>query len=357
MLNPSLNPISSRALTNYFSACSLFLLLTSTVIAAPETVNNKKVSTANYADIKVKVSHTLGGVVPAAQNSAISAQISAIINTFHVDTGHTVNKGDLLVSLDCRENKLRLQQAAANYKAEKVQLALAVTQFNQAKKLSKQGNISKEIYNQREAEENRLKATLENKKAAQSLSQINVDRCQIKAPYDGYITQRIASIGELTQRGTALLHLVSKTNNLVEVKINNRLFNNFSQGKNFQFVFNKQSYPLQIETILPVLDTTTRSHTARLSFINDAAVTGSVGKVQWQDAKSSIPSDYIVSRNDKLGVLIVKNNIAKFIEIQNAHEGQSAIVTLDDNTQVITKGRFSVSEGDALLINNIINNK
>jgi len=234
MLNPLLNLINNKTFTKSFSTCSLLLVLTNTVIASPETDNNsKKVRTSSYADIKVNVTHTLGGVVPAAQNSAISAQISAIINTFHVDTGYKVNKGDLLVTLDCRENKLRLKQAAANYKAEKVQLEHAIIQFNQAKKLSTQGNISKELYNQREAEEHRLKATLENGIAAQSLSQINVDRCQIKAPYDGYITNRFASIGELTQIGTALLQLVSKTNDIVEVKINNLLLNNFSHGKNF----------------------------------------------------------------------------------------------------------------------------
>lgn len=353
MLNPSLNLISRQLFIKGFSACVLFLLLSNIVVAAQETSSkSKKVRTSAYADIKVNVSHTLGGVVPAAQNSAISAQISAIINAFHVDTGHKVSKGDLLVSLNCSENQLRLKQASANHKAEKVQLALAVKQFDQAKKLSKQGNISKEIYNQREAEENRLKATLENKKAAQSLTQINVDRCQIRAPYDGYITNRIASIGELTQPGTTLLQLVSKTNNIVEVKINNRLLNNFSQGKNFQFVFNNHSYPLQVEFILPVLDTITRSHTARLSFVNEPAVTGSVGKVKWQDAKSSIPSNYVISRDDKLGVLIAEDNTAKFIEIEHAYEGQPATVTLDDSAQIITKGRFSVRDGDALLIDN-----
>lgn len=316
-----------------------------------------KVKTTAYKDIATKVTHTLGGVVPAENNSSISAQISAVIEQFHADTGYEVKKGRLLVTLNCKENRLRFQQASANLKAERAQLNNAKSQYSQAKKLNKQGNISKELYNQREAEENRLRATVENKKAAMSLSQINVDRCQIKAPFDGYITRRDASVGELTQPGTTLLQLVSKTNNIVEVKINNRLLSSFSQGKNHQFVFNNKVYALKIEFILPVLDKATRNHIARLSFVDEHAITGSVGKVKWQDAISSIPSSYIVLRDKKLGILTVENaetgnSRARFIEIENAREGQPAPFTLDGETQIITRGRFNVKDGDAIQIQN-----
>ena len=331
------------------SIFAVLLLLQPMLAVAGETI---KVKTIAYKDIAINITHTLGGVVPAENNSSISAQISAVIEKFHVDTGHEVKKGKLLVSLNCKENQLRLKQASANLNAEKALLSNARLQFGQAKKLNKQGNISKEIYNLREAEENRLKATVETKNAARSLAQINVDRCQIKAPFDGYVTNRHASVGELTQMGSPLLQLVSKTNNIVEVKINNRLLNSFSQGSDYRFVFNNRSYALEVKFILPVLDKVTRNHIARLSFTGEHAITGSVGKVKWQDSISSIPSSYIVQRNNKLGILIADENTARFIEIENAREGQPAALALDDETQIISKGRFNVRDGDALQINN-----
>ncbi len=335
----------------FLTAC-LFLL--STNVNASDAAS---VKTTPYKDIAINVTHTLGGVVPAENNSRISAQISAVIEKFYVDTGNEVKADDLLVTLNCEENKLKLKQAKANVNAEKAQLNNAKSQYSQAKKLNKQGSISKEVYNQRAAEENRLTATVENKKAAASLAQVNVNRCQIKAPFDGYITKREASVGELAQTGSALLQLVSKINNIVEVKINNRLLNSFSHGKNHRFTFNNKSYALKIEFILPVLDKATRNHIARLSFVNKHAVTGSVGKVIWQDTTLSIPSRYIVLRNKKLGILIVENaegnkGKAKFIEIKTAQEGQAASIALDAETQIITKGRFNVKDGDTLQINN-----
>ncbi len=350
--------IYTPAITMKHLAVIAVFILSPQFVAANEAI---KVKTSAYKNIAINIIRTVGGAVPAENNSSISAQISAVIEKFHVDTGYEVNEDSLLVTLNCKENQLKLKQANANLNAEKAQLSNAKSQFIQAKKLSKQGNISKEIYNQRKAEESRLKATVENKKAAKSLAKINVERCQLKAPYDGYITKRIASVGELTQPGTPLLQLVSKTNSIVEVKVNNRLLSSFSQGKNHQFEFNNKFYALKVEFILPILDKTTRNHIARLSFINDHAITGSVGKVKWQDAVSSIPSSYIVLRNKKLGIFVADNagtntdanqSTAKFIEIENAREGQPASLALDEETQIITSGRFNVKHGDVLQINN-----
>jgi RND family efflux transporter MFP subunit len=352
-LNLIINP---KAPARRLAASALCLLLFSLNAALSpalaEPAHIKKVKTAAYKDIAINITHTIGGVVPAAQDSSISAQISAIIKQFHVDTGYDVKKGDLLVTLDCKENRLRLKQAKASLDAEKAQLKNAVSQFRQAGKLNKQGNISKEIYNQREAEENRLKAMVENKKATLALAQINVNRCTIKAPFDGYITRRDASIGELTQIGTPLLQLVSKVNDIVEVKINNRLLNSFAQGNNYKFVFNNTSYPLKVKHILPILDKNTRNHIARLSFIDNHAITGSVGKVQWQDKQRSITSSYIVLRDNKLGVLVAEGDTAKFIEIKTAIEGQPAVIDLEDTAQIITTGRFNISPGDSIDVSN-----
>ncbi len=312
----------------------------------------KKITTISYKDIASNITHTLGGTVPAAQRSNISAQMSDIIRQIHVDVGHEVIKGDLLISLDCRENQLKRQQAQANLNAEKTQLAHAKKQFNQAKKLNVQGNISKELHNQREAEKNRLTATLKGKQAAYALAKLNVERCQIKSPFDGYITHRHASIGELTQPGSHLLQLLSKSNTLVEANINHGLFNSFSQGKNHQFIFNNISHPLKPDFILPMLDNNTRNHIARLRFINEPAITGSVGKLTWQEADLSIPARFLVLRNKKLGIFIAENNRAKFISIKNAREGQPAMITLDDKTQIVNNGRFNINHGDVVEIIN-----
>ncbi len=344
------NPVLKVKLNNLIVLVTIITTLLLSLAHNASAADTINVKTAAYKNIASNVTHTLGGVVPAKNNSRISAQISAVIKQFHADTGYEVTKGDSLVTLDCKENQLKLKQANANLKAEKAQLTNARSQFSQAEKLNRQGNISKEIYNQREAEENRLKATVENRKAALALAQINVERCHIKAPFDGYITRRDASVGELTQSGTALLQLVSKTNDTVEVKINNRLLESFTQGKNYRFEFNDKSYALKVEFILPVLDKASRNHIARLGFVDKHAITGSVGKVKWQESAASIPAGYIVSRNKKLGILIAENNRAKFIEIKNAYEGQPVYITLDDETRVITQGRFNVKDGDEIQV-------
>ncbi len=344
MWKPALKAITKTFFTHSAIFFTLFFLPLQNISAADAI----KVKTSPYNEIKINLNHSLGAVVPAENSSNLSAQISALIQQFHVDTGFKVKKGELLVTLNCRENHLKLEQSKANLKAKKAQLENAKYQFNQAKKLSKKGSISKEIYNQRKADESRLNADVEHRKASISLAQINVDRCQIKAPFSGYITHRSASIGELTQVGTVLLKLVSISNDVVEVKVNSRLLNSFTQGQKHQFVFDDKTYALQIKHIVSVLDSASRNHIARLNFIDKHAVTGSVGKITWQETRAAIPARYIVLRDNKLGVFIAENGRAKFIEIKNALKGQAAFIELDNHVQIITQGRFNVKHGDAI---------
>jgi len=336
----------------------LLLLLSGLLSGLPAHAGNTtenagnvlQVKTQAYGELAIYVSHTVGAVVPASEDSTISAQISALIKRFHVDTAYEVKKDELLVSLDCREYRLKLKQADAALKAEQALLKNAHSQFEQARKLSKQSNISREVYNQREAEENRLKATVESRKLARSLAELNVQRCQIKAPFDGYVTRRDASVGELTRLGSPLLQLVSSENHLVEVKINTRQLDSFVNGKDHRFIFNRQSYPLSIEHIVPLLDKDSRNHIVRLRFTGKHAITGSIGKVAWQESVLSIPAAYIVQRQGKLGVLIAENGRARFIPVEHAEEGQPAAMQLDASTRIITQGRYNVKDGDRLLI-------
>ncbi|HEB82632.1 MAG TPA: efflux RND transporter periplasmic adaptor subunit [Gammaproteobacteria bacterium] len=316
--------------------------------AETQGTNALKVRTRPYRELAIYVSHAVGASVPATEDSTISAQISALIENFHVDTAYEVKKGDILVSLDCRENRLRLKQAEAALKAEQAMLKNARSQFEQAKKLSKQGNISREIYNQREAEENRLKATVESRKLARSLAELDVQRCNIKAPFDGYVTRRDASLGELTSPGTPLLQLVSKENHRVEVRINTRQLQSFVSGTDHRFIFNRRSYPLSIEHVVPLLDKASRNHIVRLRFTGEHAITGSIGKVVWRESVLSIPAAYIVQRQGKLGVLVDDNGTARFIPIENAEEGQPAVLSLNPDTPIITQGRYNVKDGEKI---------
>jgi len=337
--------INSKSLTCLLSATLCFA---TTAFAANTSAVNVK--TVTYRDAAYYPEHSTAAEVIAKHNSKVSAEISATVVSVNHDTGDRVNQADTIIALDCRSYDLQLQQAQASNDAVSAQYENAKKLFASAQKLQKQNNISLELYNQRNADASRLKAELINTKAGIEAAEIAVDKCSIKAPYDGYISERFISKGELAQPGTPMFQMITSEQGHVEAHINSFEYESFIQGTDYQFVFNGVSYELAVDSILPVLDRNYRTHTAILSFIDEAAPTGSHGELKWRDNKLALPSSMVVVRNQQAGVLIANSSTAKFIPVESYTEGHPAFIELEADIQIISTGRHGLKDGDSISV-------
>jgi RND family efflux transporter MFP subunit len=308
------------------------------------------VKTATYADLAYYPEHATAAEVIARYDSKVSAEITAIVSAIDHDTGDRVNQGDTIVSLDCRTYELQLQQAQAARDAVAAQYENAKKLFASARKLQKQNNISQELYNQRDADAARLKAESINAKAGVVAAEIAVENCAIRAPYDGYISERFISKGELVQPGTAVFQIVTSAQGRVDAHINTSEYESFIQGIDHRFVFNGTDYALTIDSILPVLDRNYRTHTARLSFVGQPAPTGSHGELKWRDTSLALPSSLVVLRDGEAGVLVANSDKASFMRVDHYIEGQPAYIALEADTRIITTGRHGLKDGDTITV-------
>ena len=337
--------INSKSLTCLLSATLCFA---TTAFAANTSAVNVK--TVTYRDAAYYPEHSTAAEVIAKHNSKVSAEISATVVSVNHDTGDRVNQADTMIALDCRSYDLQLQQAQASNDAVSAQYENAKKLFASAQKLQKQNNISQELYNQRNADASRLKAELISTKAGIEAAKIAVDRCNIKAPYDGYISERFISKGEHVQPGTPVFQMITSEQGRVDAHINNLEYESFLQGTDYRFVFNGVSYDLSVESILPVLDKNYRTHTARLVFSGKPAPTGSHGKLKWRDSKLALPSSLVVVREQQAGVLIANSNTAKFIAVDSYTEGHPVSIELEADSQIITTGRHGLIDGDSITV-------
>jgi len=335
--------------TNIFY-CLLSVALCFATASFAEGTAPVKVKTVSYRNAAYYPEHNTAAEVIARHYSKVSAEISATVVSVNHDTGDKVNQGDTIIALDCRTYQLQLQQAQAAHDAVKAQLENARKLFASAQKLQKQNNISQELYNQRNADASRLKAESINTKAGIEAANIAVDRCDIKASYDGYISERFISKGELVQPGTPVFQMITSEQGRVDAHINNFEYGSFLQGTDYRFVFNAVSYDLAVDSILPVLDKNYRTHTARLSFVDKPAPTGSHGELKWRDNQLALPSSLVVVRKQQAGVLVANSNTVKFIPVDSYVEGHPAQIELDPDTQIITAGRHGLKHGDSITV-------
>ena len=90
--------------------------------------------------------------VEALNRPSLMAEINARIEAIPVLVGDRVNRGDLLVELDCRYHDTRLQAANAALQRINAQLDFARTQLQRAIDLRKNQSVSEEVLDQRRTE-------------------------------------------------------------------------------------------------------------------------------------------------------------------------------------------------------------
>lgn len=161
------------------------------------TVMTEKVTTG---DLKQQVAAT-GRVVPPTQVK-ISANISGRIERIPVEEGDAVKKGDLLVQLDCDRYEYSVRKTRASLQESEARLTTAELNWERQQGLYERKLVSKQAYENAEAEYKAAKYTVEQMRASVAEMEDNLSECSIYSPIDGIVTALSAKEGENVVIGT-----------------------------------------------------------------------------------------------------------------------------------------------------------
>jgi membrane fusion protein, multidrug efflux system len=125
------------------------------------------------------------GVVEAYSNVSVKTQITGELTGVHFKEGDDVRKGQLLFTLDRRPFEAALQQAQGMLAKDQAQAANARTQAKRYEGLYKSGVISKEVYDQTQANADALDAAVIADQAAVENARVQLIYCSIYSPIDG----------------------------------------------------------------------------------------------------------------------------------------------------------------------------
>ncbi|MDW5415229.1 efflux RND transporter periplasmic adaptor subunit [Iodobacter sp. CM08] len=140
-------------------------------------------TTTQSADIALKLS-AQGHVTPLDQVE-IRPQKSGLIRQVHFKEGDQIHAGQLLFSLDAREDEANVRQAVAKLAQSQAQLAAAERDYSRSKELAAQSFISKTALDNAQSKLETLQATLSAERAAVDAAKITLSYSQIKAPLNG----------------------------------------------------------------------------------------------------------------------------------------------------------------------------
>ncbi|PYQ61738.1 MAG: hypothetical protein DMF58_03880 [Acidobacteria bacterium] len=156
----------------------------------PESVTTS-IATPEEWDITFKAI----GSVAAVNGVTVSADLPGVVSEIDFDSGHTVNKGDVLVRLDTKQEQAQLASAIA-------QRELARVDLNRQK-----GMLEKQIVPQ--ATYDTAAATSKSADAAVEQIRATIDRKTIRAPFSGVLGIRQINLGQYLAGGAPMVSLQS----------------------------------------------------------------------------------------------------------------------------------------------------
>lgn len=136
------------------------------------------------------------GLLVATNKATLSSELAARVIALPKKMGDGFKQGDTLIQLDCRLFAAQLQKVDAEVNVAKITL----DSTRQLSQLNSIGTLEVAI----------AESELQKAQAEQSMAQLNVDRCDIKAPFDGYVEQLDIQRFEVVQQQQALMNIVSR---------------------------------------------------------------------------------------------------------------------------------------------------
>ena len=265
-------------------------------------------------------------VIPK-HDSMLSVEVNGVIETLDADVGDYVKQGSPLVRLNDYNYRQIVTQVEALLKGLDARIELAQYQLEQAQRLAKQNNISEELQRQRRAELTQLKAERKSQEVELSIAKYNVRVSVLRAPFNGVVVERFAQLGQLADQSVPLFRLVSVENQLVSVDLPQKDALLLKGASDLKLQLGDQLFPLQLQTILPVINNSRRTQQVRLEFVDDAALVGSSGRLVWEDPRPHLPPKYLVQRKGRLGVSMAADQGEQtFVPLPHAQEGRAVQV-------------------------------
>ncbi len=192
--------------TGFFIIVLLTVMISSLVFAndRPQTIRTK-IDVLQLKPRTLKSYANYVGYLKPAMKVTLSSEIAGVIETLNVNQGTKVQKGDILIQINTKSQLLNMRLNKSNYELALMDYERENILLN--KRLSTPAKVAD------------LKNKLDVNRLRLQISELDLDRSQIKAPISGIINQPEIEIGEYVRVGEKLLEVldISKVVALINI--------------------------------------------------------------------------------------------------------------------------------------------
>jgi RND family efflux transporter MFP subunit len=255
------------------------------------------------------------GSIQPERRADLRAEVQAIVMQVYKENGDPVHKGDLLVRLDDTAIRDALASAQAAERAAGQAFEQAERQFERMKTLRASGMASAQALDDAEGRRNSAQSDGEAAKARLVLARQQLQRTEVRAPFDGVVSERKASPGDSAQVGKELLKVIDPTSMRFEAMVSSDHVGEVKPGQSVAFRVNgygEQQFAGKVRRVSPAANPTTRQVEVLVDFVGEKqpklAGLYAEGRLETERHTSlTIPASAIVHDGDKSSAFRVKD--------------------------------------------------
>jgi RND family efflux transporter MFP subunit len=284
-----------------------------------------------------------GGVV--SRNDARLATSAEGRLEYVAEVGTRVRQGERVAKLEDEAVRLRVDDAKAEVARIESQRSMSERQLQ---RLEKVGNtISQTQLDEVRSQLGVVTAQLQQAQVRLRVAQHDLDQTELRAPFAGVVTERLAQRGEYVATGAAIAHLVDTVHVEARVQAPLTLVGLVRPDMELPVKIADRQMTANVRTVVPVGEERSRQFELRLTLANNALSVGTAIEVGLPEREATeslvVPRDAIAVRQDGNYVMRVrKDNTAEKVAV-------TSVATDGDRVTI----RGSVSAGDLVVVRGV----
>lgn len=327
-----------------------FICLSLIAVACADNGNRKitekepvNVGTLTVSPMSSQYYKVYVGEIDASGSAVISSNHSGTLESIKVVQGTKVNKGEILAEVESKN-------VLASYEISHATLRQAEDGYERIKKVHESGTVA-------DVKLVEIETQLAKAKAAAKSSELSLEECKIKAPFNGTVSNVLVEQGVHVNPGTPILNLVDLSTIEIAIPVPEGEIGKIKIGQKALIdVPALDIKGIEARVALKGVTASSPSHTYKCTLVPDKKQTdlypGMVCKVRLSEFSDSlrirIPASSVEIDSKGRFVWTVKDGIVvKTYVTVDGYQEQGVIVTsgLESGDKVIVKGAAKVSTG------------
>ena len=351
----------------FLFALLMALLLTGTCLAAEKDKSEEKkparppslveVTEVKKGDAEPMFEYV--GSVYYARKSRVASEVEGVVEDVKIEEGDQVKSNSPLVSLSSDILDTVILGTRADHDQVLVELEQAEKQLRRREPLLKEGSVSESAYDEYFFKSKRLTNQALTLQASLDRLQLEKEKKNIKAPFNGIVMEKSVEQGEWVKIGGTIAVIADDSKIDVIVDVPAGMLQYLQAGREIEITAGDLKLIGKFVSFVPKGDVATRTFSVKIRLKNpDGLVEGMEARALLPTASRQesllVPRDALVVKFGKNAVFIVEEGKAKMVPV--AVLGYSGLMVgvagpgLEAGQQVVVKGNERLFGGEQLVI-------